>query len=213
MTVSTLAPAGRSTVNPSVVASPTVNDPREWDRAMMARVCAGDDLALRAIFDRYAGAVHAVAAQLTGPDLADDVTQQVFLGLWDHPERYDASLGGLRAFLSLTARRRAIDLIRSRNRRAAREHGVSDSERTHLPTIEAEALAAVIGAEVRSAVRRLPEAQRRAIELAYLAGLTFREVARVMGCSEGTAKSRLRLGLGKLARELEHERDGVPEWN
>jgi RNA polymerase sigma-70 factor (ECF subfamily) len=64
---------------------------------------------------------------------------------------------------------------------------------------------------VRAAVGRLPVAQRQAIELAYFDGLTFRDVARATGMPEGTAKSRLRLGLGRLARELAAEASAIGE--
>ena len=58
---------------------------------------------------------------------------------------------------------------------------------------------------VRRALEVLPEAQRRALELAYFDGYTYRQVANVLGIPEGTAKSRLRLALGRIADSLDPE--------
>ena len=65
-------------------------------------------------------------------------------------------------------------------------------------------------ARVRAAVETLPLEQREAVVLAYFGGLTFREVAASLGLPEGTAKSRLRLALGKLSTVLQAE--GVTSW-
>ena len=58
---------------------------------------------------------------------------------------------------------------------------------------------------MRDAVRHLPPEQRRVVELAYFDGLSYREVARATGVSEGTAKSRVRLAFAKLASVLDHD--------
>ena len=63
---------------------------------------------------------------------------------------------------------------------------------------------------MRNALDVLPEEQRRCIQLAYFGGKTYRQVAEVLGIPEGTAKSRLRLGLRRIAEALEHE--GLEQW-
>ena len=70
---------------------------------------------------------------------------------------------------------------------------------------------AAVAKRVRVAVDELPDAQRTAVLLAYFEGRTFRQVAQLTGVPEGTAKSRLRLGLRRIAARLHSE--GLPgEW-
>ena len=108
--------------------------------------------------------------------------------------------------LTVLARHRAVDLVRSELRRVARQ------ERSHRlrPTspaagVDDELMAAETGGLVRAAVRRLPASQRQVVELAYFEGLTYREVAHAIDIPEGTAKSRLRLALAKLEEMLDRQ--------
>src|SRR5689334_24603459 len=81
---------------------------------LAARLAAGDDRALAEAFDEYGPAVHAVARQILGDAAAaQDVVQEVFVDLWCHPQRFDETLGTLRTYLTLLARHRAQDVVRS----------------------------------------------------------------------------------------------------
>lgn len=182
----------------------------EWERQLVARIRAGDDSALAAAYDQYAAVVHGVAARLAGRDAAADVCQEVFMSLWDHPERWDPERGSLRTFLVVIARRRCVDLVRRSARRRAREDRVAPTAAATVPNVDEAALAMLAGERVRAALAGLPQAQRRAIELAYFDGLTFRQVATETGASEGTAKSRIRLGLRHLAGALGHRGEVTP---
>ncbi len=184
-----------------------------WDRAIASRLLAGDDTALAAAYDQYGSLVHGIATHLIGPERANDVTQEVFISLWERPERFDPDRGALRTFLAVLARRRAIDELRSSSRREAREHRSRNQVPETVPNVEEAALAVIAAERIRVALERLPAEQRQAIELAYFEGLTFKEVARATGSPEGTTKSRLRLGLGRLARDLADQADrGEPTW-
>lgn len=184
----------------------------------MARLRVGDDVALAAIYDRYGGLVEGIATRLVGANEGGDVTQDVFLRLWQRPERYDPERGALSTYLAVATRHRAIDMIRRRQRRAARERRAVDSVADPVgrtASVDTLALASVEAGRIRDAVARLPEGQRRAIELAYFGGLSYREVAVEMASTEGTAKSRLRLGLRHLAADLAadpHDRH-ESRWN
>jgi RNA polymerase sigma-70 factor (ECF subfamily) len=191
-----------------VASRPVTGVDRSWERAMTARIVAGDDRALEAVVDRYGPLVHAIAARLVGREHAADVTQEVFLTLWTKPDAYHPDAGALRTFLAVAARRRAIDELRSRGRRAARELRTAAGGADASPDAEDAAITKMSTTRVRAALAKLPDEQRWAIELAYYGGLTCTDVARVCGIPDGTAKSRIRLGLGRLARELAELADG-----
>ncbi len=185
----------------------SVRDVQDADARLAARLAAGDDHALAEIIDRLGPAVYGGAMRVLGDACgAQDVVQDVFVELWTRPDRYDPSAGPLRAYLSVLARNRAVDVLRSELRRAARQQrhvqlvppqpGLSPPEQV---------LAADTVSRVQAAVRLLPEAQRRVVELAYFGGMTCREVAAAVGIPEGTVKSRLRLALGKLAAALDRQ--------
>ena len=177
------------------------------DALLAARLAAGDDVALAEVFDRLAPAVYSGALRVLGHRAAaQDVVQDVFVELWSHPGRYDPAAGPLRAYLTMQARHRAVDLVRSELRRVARQERSSRLEPGQPDPSPYEAMmASEAAAAVRAAIEMLPESQRRIVELAYFRGLTCREAAEVAGIPEGTAKSRLRLALAKLENMLDSQ--------
>jgi RNA polymerase sigma-70 factor, ECF subfamily len=177
------------------------------DTLLARRLAAGDDHALAEIFDRLAPAVYGAAVRVLGEgSAAQDVVQDVFVELWRDPARYDPATASLRTFLTLRARHRAVDLVRSELRRVARQerqHRLAQpADRPSPFELVADAEAARV---VRDAVALLPDSQRQVVELAYYRGLTCREVALAAGIPEGTAKSRLRLALAKLETMLDRQ--------
>jgi RNA polymerase sigma-70 factor, ECF subfamily len=88
---------------------------------------------------------------------------------------------------------------------ARQEHSYRLVPQQPDPTPLDEAMESEAAAAVRAAVQRLPDGQRRIVELAYFDGLTCREAAKAAGIPEGTAKSRLRLALAKLETMLDRE--------
>jgi RNA polymerase sigma-70 factor, ECF subfamily len=90
------------------------------DALVAARLAAGDHRALTEVVDRLGPAVYGVALRVLGYHAgAQDVVQDVFVELWSHPDRYDPSAGSLRGYLTMQARHRAVDLVRSEVRRVA----------------------------------------------------------------------------------------------
>ena len=156
------------------------------------------------VYDRYSPGVYATALRVLGrPAAAEDVTQDVFLRFWREPGRFDASRGDLGPYLRLMARSRALDLWR-REQAAGRAHDRLKvvTRGDDAPAEEAPALAVERGerrSAVRAALRELPPREREALVLAYWGGLSGREVAEATQVPLGTAKSRIRQGLQRLA--------------
>jgi RNA polymerase sigma-70 factor (ECF subfamily) len=177
------------------------------DALLTARLAAGDDRALAEAYDQLGPAVYGAALRVLGQwTAAQDVAQDVFVELWSHPDRYDPAAGSLRTYLTVLARRRAIDVVRSELRRIARQernHRLTPHQGIASPSDEVEAAEAA--GVVRAAVRLLPGSQREVVELAYFGGLSYREVALAIGIPEGTAKSRLRLALARLESVLDRQ--------
>jgi RNA polymerase sigma-70 factor (ECF subfamily) len=175
----------------------------EWELAVRDRLVARDHTALSDLYDQFGSYVFGLAARVIGDrHAAEDVTQEVFLSLWERPEAFEPARGRLRTFLGTLAHRRAVDVVRreeARRRRAARDAATT----MPIPDVGELAMAIVTAEQVRAEVNRLPADQRAAIELAYFGGRTYRQVAEELGIPEGTAKSRMRLGLGRIAEALE----------
>lgn len=175
------------------------------DESLVAGIVVGDDRALQMIYRRYSPMVSGLARRVTASTShAEEITQEVFVYLWENPDRFDAERGTLRAFLGALTHRRAVDEVRRNCRRTAREERVGgDATNRDSFEIGDDIERSQMAERVRAAVSSLPDHQQRAVLLAYFGGLTFRQVADQLGIPEGTAKSRLRLGLGKLAALLE----------
>ena len=171
-----------------------------------------NESALAEVYRRHGGAVHGLARKILGSDgRADDLTQEVFVELWRRPERFDPARGSLRSFLVTITHGRAVDLLRSDSARAAREQRSARDTATGGYDLEHHVWDLAVADHVRDAVGSLPEAERQAIELAYFGGHTYREVANMLGEAEGTVKSRIRRGLGRLRHALDHEMG--PTWS
>ena len=153
--------------------------------------------ALAEAYRRHGGGVFGLARRLLGDgESAKDIAQEVFLRLWKQPERFDPSRGSLHSYLLAQTHCRSVDVLRSET--AGRRREECDVRPATDGGVERHVQDLAVGAQVREALAGLPEAERRAVTLAYLAGHTYREVACLLGEPEGTVKSRIRSGLRRL---------------
>ena len=181
------------------------------DAALVVAIGRWRQDALAEAYRRHAGAVFALARRvLADPTLAEEVVQEVFLRLWDHPDRFDPERGKLRSFLLAQCHGRAVDMIRSEESRKAREARDHRERAEAGYDLEHEVWDLAVAEHVREALDALPEEERRAIELAYFGGRSYREVAELLGQPEGTVKSRIRAGLKRLRAELNDVGVGAP---
>jgi RNA polymerase sigma-70 factor (ECF subfamily) len=159
--------------------------------------------ALAEAYRRHAGAVYALARRLlVDPGMAEEVVQEVFLRLWNQPDKFDPERGSLRAFLLAQAHGRSVDLLRSETSRRRREE--RDARRTAEAgyDIELEVTDLSVADQVKAVMAELPVDERQAIELAYFGGHTYRQVAVLLDQPEGTVKSRIRAGLRRMRDQL-----------
>lgn len=176
----------------------------DWsDAALVVAIGRWRDDALAEVYRRHGGAVFALARRLLGdPGRAEEIVQEIFLKLWNQPERFDPERGTLRSFLLAQTHGRSVDVIRSDRARSAREQRQVQGKAEAGYDLEREVWDMAIAEKVREAVMDLPEMERRAIELAYFGGRTYREVAAELDAPEGTVKSRIRNGLKRMRLAL-----------
>src|SRR6185437_15244258 len=139
------------------VSGTQVSDPKD-ERALIARMRAGDESAMSDLYDRYSGIVYGVALGVLGStSAAEDRLQEVFLQLWRNPQAFDADRGKLAPWLAVIARNRAIDLLRKR----PMEDDIDELPISTGVNLEDEASQRLAIGKVRGVLGQLPADQRR----------------------------------------------------
>jgi RNA polymerase sigma-70 factor, ECF subfamily len=173
------------------------------DAQLVTSVGRYSEVALAEVYRRHGGAVYGLARRvLDNAAEAEDVTQEVFLRLWNAPDRFDPARGSLRSYLLAQSHARAVDVIRSQNARRARESSEAMKTARAGYDMQNEAWDLTLAHQVSEALATLPDNERRAIELAYFEGRTYVQVAEILNQPEGTVKSRIRNGMRRMRRIL-----------
>ena len=188
----------------------------QTDEALMAAVARRDEAAFRQLYDRYSPLLYAVSLRIVRrAHDAQAVLSDVFWELWRHAERYNPNRGGVRTYLVMLVRSRAIDRLRAESGWPGCDGDFYQSRENETREWEqAEDPARLVIADencrlVAAALEELSDAQQRALHLAYFEGLTHREIAEQLGAPLGTVKTHIRNGLSKLGRVL---RRLDPHW-
>ena len=181
------------------------------DAALVVAVARWREDALAELYRRHSGAVLALARRLLSDrEMAEEVLQEVFLRLWRAPERFDPERGSLRSYLLAQTHGRSVDLLRSETSRRRREERDARERAEEVDDIEREAMNLTLADGVKAVVAELPPEERRAIELAYFGGHTYRQVAVLLATPEGTVKSRIRSGLRRMREQMAEA--GLGTW-
>ncbi len=154
-------------------------------------------------YGAHRAAAHLVAYRILGdgPE-AEDVVEEAFLKLWTGATQFDPARGSMRGLILTITRHTSIDVIRKRARRLRTESAYCADATYVTDGPERATERADEARRVRHALRSLPQEQRRTIELAYFSGFTRREIGASGAVPVGTVKSRMRLGMKKLALSL-----------
>jgi RNA polymerase sigma-70 factor, ECF subfamily len=169
------------------------------DADIFARLLDGDKEGFVRLYDEYAGLIYGVALRvLRNAAAAEDVVQEVFLQLWRNPASFDPQRGRLAPWLAVITRHKAVDSLR----RLKFEADSSETPLSDPLATEASVHSSADGNKAKKLMAQLPAEQRQVLELAFLDGLTHVEIAARVSQPLGTVKSRIRLGLQSLRKEL-----------
>jgi RNA polymerase sigma-70 factor (ECF subfamily) len=173
----------------------------EW-RELVEAIAAGDQLALRALYDRAHRLVFTLTLRILGNHAsAEEVTLDVFHDVWRRAPTYDGTGGSVLGWIMNQAQSRAIDRLRFEGRKK-RTHSAVDDPQMHEMTAEVAAEGTDHAHLLKQALEALTPDERQAIEAAYFSELTYVEVAARLQQPVGTIKTRIRSALGKLRRAL-----------
>lgn len=190
------------------------------DAQLLSYVASGQCEALEALYDRYVSACYGLALRIVAdPCVAEEIVQDVFHKVWTAPRSYAPDRGKFSAWLLTLVHNRSIDRLRH-------EKSIVPAGSMSFDAFDAEETGGIIPADmlpdgvntpyeeawrqersraVRKALSLLPAPQREALSLAYLGGLSQREIAHRLGVPLGTIKTRTRYGLLQLRRLLDGE--------
>ncbi len=191
--------------------------------AMVARCLRGDSLAWTELVRAQQGRVYALCYRFTGsPHDAEDLTQDVFLKMYNNLRSFDGARGALGVWVTTLTRNHLVDHYRrSRLERASDslDAGWEESSDTAprmpmslvdaRPGPHANALQREMEREVQTALASVSPELREAVILRDLQDLDYKEIAAVLGVPEGTVKSRISRGRAELARILKRGRKQV----
>jgi RNA polymerase sigma-70 factor, ECF subfamily len=182
------------------------------DEALVALVARGDEDALAELYDRVGRIAYGLALRVLRDDRhAEDAVQEAFLQVWRSAATFRAERAKASTWILTLVHRRAVDLVRREERRQA-DPLTDDSAAGIAPEETDEAAWLRFERErVQTALKRLPDVQREALELAYYGGFSQSELAERLGVPLGTIKSRMFAGLARL-RELLDDSTQEGSW-
>jgi RNA polymerase sigma-70 factor, ECF subfamily len=183
------------------------------DATLVGALRRGESRALEELYRRHAPRCFALLVRMLRerPD-AEEVLQETFVDVWRRAGDYSTLRGAVEAWILVIARSRAIDRLRTRGARLRLVKQSTQVTGTE-PVVHPEPADVHANSRLRRALGTLPAEQRRALELAYWDGLSQQEISEQTGDPLGTVKTRVRLGLQRLAELLSAEPRTSPEPN
>jgi len=182
------------------------------DEAVVALVARSDHDALAELYDRFGRVAYGLALRvLRDESLAEDAVQEAFLQAWRSADKFMPERAKAGTWLLTLVHRRAVDLVRREERRRGEPLEAAGEHAGDGP-VDEQAWLRYQRERVQAALRRLPDQQREALELAYYGGFSQSELAERLGQPVGTIKSRMFSGLARLRELLEEPTEGERTW-
>ena len=192
-----------------------IRDRSAVDLELLRKIPDGDQTGLEQLYERYATILYSMILKIVRvQEIAENILQEVFLQIWNRADSYDSRLGSPFTWLIRIARNKAIDYRRSKHFRIrALETAIEDTEAVNSQATSSDPLSFASANDaarvVKEALARLPEDQRRLIEMAYYEGYTQSELAEQLSMPLGTVKTRMRLGILALREQF----TSMPEFS
>lgn len=183
------------------------------DEDLLESVTSGDEGSLEVLYDRHGKAAWSLAFRLLSDrESAEDLVQEAFVALWDGANRYTPAKGSVRTWLLSIVHHGAVDRLRQTAASRRRQDALEQVGRVAPdgPDVADVALARAAAREVRTALSGVPHDQLQVLRLAYYGGYTHVEIAGMLALPLGTVKSRMRLGLERVRRNIEPEMIALP---
>jgi RNA polymerase sigma-70 factor (ECF subfamily) len=182
-------------------------DVHRWQRELGGRLRSGDRSALMELYDQMGSFVYGVALRITAsPQVADRITEQVFLRVWTHPEELDGYGDRVRTRLAVLTHDRAVEAVRRERDAPAPHRGVDSADALEPVRFSdgqelAEALSTA--SRVQGALADLSAEQRLALEVTYFGGHTYEAAAAILGVPSSVVAAQVSAALRQVARLLE----------
>jgi RNA polymerase sigma-70 factor, ECF subfamily len=171
---------------------------------LMARSALGDQAAFAQLYDVTSRRIHGVVLRvLRSPEHAEEVTQEVYVEVWQQSARYTQIKGSVLAWIATMAHRRAVDRVRSVSSEVNRDHRYAyQSLDPEVDKVWDSVAQRHDVDRVRQAMQSLTPIQRQALTLAYFDGMTQSQIAELLELPLGTVKTRIRDALKRLGEVL-----------
>lgn len=177
------------------------------DEALIAGLAAGDRGAATAFVRRFQARVYGLAVTMVGDAaVAEELAQEAFTRAWRHAGAYDARRGRVATWLLSITRNLAIDHLRAKRTEPLDPGAIAEADKAMwVASAGGHVDQDMATTELRDELGQLPADQRRALLLATLFGFTAREIGEIEGIPLGTAKTRIRTAMLKLAHSETEE--------
>jgi len=176
------------------------------DEDLVVRVARSDERSFEVLYDRHGRIAWSLAFRLLGErEAAEDLVQEAFLAVWNGAAGYTQAKGSVRTWILSILHHRAVDRLRQTSASRRRQDALEQVAMIEpaAPDAAEVALARVEATEIRSALADVPGDQLEVLRLAYYGGYTHHEIAGMLSLPLGTVKSRMRLGLERVRRNID----------